>query len=76
MIYIPSIGFMKWNNQKEILMSLLQSTVFITQRLLDEPILYQRATSGIAGLPLLCRPGISSALNIYSRIGVYCLCKL
>ena len=44
----------------------------ITQKLLNEArALYKKATSGIAGLPFLCRPGISSALNIYSRIGAH-----
>ena len=42
----------------------------ITERLLKEAdFLYKRATHGLAGLPIFCRPGIFSALHIYSRIG-------
>ncbi len=46
------------------------SLALITQRILDEAdFLYKRAAYGLSGLPIFCRPGIFSALHIYSRIG-------
>ncbi|MEO1090056.1 MAG: phytoene/squalene synthase family protein [Pseudomonadota bacterium] len=42
----------------------------VVQRLLDEAdLLYEQATSGIADLPLACRPGIHAARLLYAEIG-------
>jgi 15-cis-phytoene synthase len=42
----------------------------VVQRLLDEAdSLYARSCSGIAGLPLACRPGIHAARLLYAEIG-------
>jgi phytoene synthase len=42
----------------------------VVQRLLNEAeVLYHRAESGIARLPLACRPGIGAARWIYAEIG-------
>lgn len=43
----------------------------VVQRLLAEAdVLYLRARSGIAQLPVACRPGIYAAMRIYREIGV------
>ncbi|MEO0575136.1 MAG: phytoene/squalene synthase family protein [Pseudomonadota bacterium] len=43
----------------------------VIARLLDSAdVLYQRATSGIAHLPVGCRPGIFAAMRIYREIGI------
>ena len=72
-LYIPLDWFAEMQiTQKEFFEEAYASSSLasITERLLKEAdFLYKRATHGLAGLPIFCRPGIFSALHIYSRIG-------